>query len=257
MAEEKQASPEPETVPPADETTHADTEAEALRSTATTTDNLPVDGPVDNREARDSDDEPAGGDAPQVAPTAWQAVWAPQYNAYYFYNAQTGETTWTNPLQAEVSASTSGSMSNTSATPAAANSDDAAAQAGDLQSTYTPQQLAALQEGIDPYLAYLDPSLGVAGPSAETFQARFNARTGAFTAMDARDPSHLSEYERAKRMSEVFFDVNKWESDLQAQHAQEKEESGKKRKRPSKKDLERFKEQKRQKKIAKTAWLRT
>jgi len=34
-------------------------------------------------------------------------------------------------------------------------------------------------------------------------------------------------------------------------------EGDKKRKRPSKKDLERFKQQKKQKKIAKTAWLRT
>lgn len=76
-----------------------------------------------------------------------------------------------------------------------------------------------------------------------------------------------------KRMSEFYFDVNKWEEDLAREHEQSEETSGKKRKRPTKKDLvsvfsmytisflafvqERFKEQKRLKKIAKTAWLRT
>jgi len=91
---------------------------------------------------------------------------------------------------------------------------------------------------------------------AGTFAAKFNARTGAFTRMDARDPSHLSETERAKRMSAVYFDVGAWEQEVE-QRVQEEEAAGKKRKRPSKKDLERFKEQKRLKKIAKTAWLRT
>jgi len=38
-----------------------------------------------------------------------------------------------------------------------------------------------------------------------------------------------------KRMSEFYFDVNKWEEDLATQ--QEGEGSGKKRKRPTKKDL--------------------
>jgi len=93
-----------------------------------------------------------------------------------------------------------------------------------------------------------------------TFTAKFNARTGAFTAGDARDPSHLSEFERAKRMSEFYFDVSAWEKDVEARKRAEKEAEesgvGEKRKRPNKKDLERFKEQKKQKKIAKTAWLR-
>jgi len=75
-------------------------------------------------------------------------------------------------------------------------------------------------------------------------------------------------------MSEFYFDVNAWENQL-AEHGgsiQGPESESKKRKKPSKKDLvsvssmprtklnfsqERFKEQKRQKKIAKTAWLRT
>ncbi|KAK0210262.1 hypothetical protein DFS33DRAFT_1291832 [Desarmillaria ectypa] len=144
----------------------------------------------------------------------WQAIFSPQHSAYYFYNAVTGQTTWENPLipspqfQPEAAASLSSSSYD-----------------------------AALAAGIDPSLAYLDPSL-TAGPSGSvgpyTATAKFNARTGRFTANDARDPSHMSEYERAKRMSEFYFDVGAWEAQ---RDQQQQEEDVKKRKRPSKKDL--------------------
>jgi hypothetical protein len=141
-------------------------------------------------------------------------------------------------------------------------------------------QEAAAAQGIDPSLAHLDPSL--AGPSAPggayNYSARFNAHTGTFTRPDGRDPTHLSEYERMKRMSSVYFNMEQWEQEVAQRKQQEDEDAanGKKRKRPTKKDLvrrslfpqvlrtlivfrlqERFKEQKRLKKIAKTAWLRT
>jgi hypothetical protein len=78
-----------------------------------------------------------------------------------------------------------------------------------------------------------------------TFQAKFNARTGQFAPMSSRTPGHLSEFERAKRMSEFYFDVNKWEEDLAKRGGrlmgeegeQEDDGTGKKRKRPTKKDL--------------------
>ncbi|CDO68608.1 hypothetical protein BN946_scf184996.g39 [Trametes cinnabarina] len=119
---------------------------------------------------------------------------------------------------------------------------------------------AAVAQGIDPALAHLDPSLlaGPSNPGAFTYTAKFNARTGAFAKTDARDPSHLSEFERAKRMSEFYFDVNAWEREVEMRKLQEaQEEESRKRKRPTKKDIERFKEKKKQKKLAKTAWLRT
>lgn len=120
-------------------------------------------------------------------------------------------------------------------------------------------QAAAAAQGIDPALAFLDPSLIASTsstPQAFTYTAKFNARTGAFTRPDGRDPTHVSEYERARRMSEAYFDVGEWEKEVAQRKAQEEAE-GKKKKKPTKKDLERFKEQKRLKKIAKTAWLRT
>ncbi|KAH9968043.1 hypothetical protein BC827DRAFT_1116192, partial [Russula dissimulans] len=214
----------------------------------------------------------------------WQAIWSPMHNAYYFYNAVTHETTWVNPLQpAAAAAATAGdkqdpSAPSTSTPPSAPASSVAAADTNAQEedpssgssSGATPvpasvAQIYALQEaavaqGIDPSLAHLDPSL--AGPSAPggayNFTAKFNAHTGTFTRPDGRDPTHLSEYERMKRMSSVYFNMEQWEQEVAQRKEREDEDAanGKKRKRPSKKDLDRFKEQKRLKKIAKTAWLR-
>ncbi|KAI0697618.1 hypothetical protein C8T65DRAFT_661767 [Cerioporus squamosus] len=182
---------------------------------------------------------------------AWQAVWSPAHNAYYFYNSVTQETTWTNPLQPNAEAGPSNS------TPASAEAVGAPATSSSSFDLYA----AAAAQGIDPALAHLDPSLAASGsaPGAFTYAAKFNARTGAFARPDGRDPSHLSEYERAKRMSEFYFDVNAWEQEVEKRKLEEaqEEEEGRKRKKPTKKDLERFKEQKRQKKLAKTAWLRS
>jgi hypothetical protein len=71
-------------------------------------------------------------------------------------------------------------------------------------------QAAAIAAGIDPSLAYLDPSLAAstsaaAGPAPNTFTAKFNARTGAFTAGGARDPGHLSEFEVSVSSSPSFI----------------------------------------------------
>jgi len=169
----------------------------------------------------------------------WQAIFAPQYNAYYFYNSQTGETTWTNPLQPSelITPNAPSSDPNTlyDFTPPDSESSSSTFQ-------YTALQAAALAQGIDPSLAHLDPSLLTTTAPAScgpipSFQAKFNARTGAFTRPDARTPGHLSEYERMKRMSEFYFDVKAWEDQLMEQKTQEEEGSGKKRKRPTKKDL--------------------
>ncbi|KAJ3501248.1 hypothetical protein NLJ89_g9427 [Agrocybe chaxingu] len=205
--------------------------------------------------------------APTTDPSQWQAVYAPQYNAYYFYNSVTQETTWTNPLQPQSSTSqtTLASAASTDE-PATETNAEASTSTGPpqtaAQARYAALQAAAAQQGIDPLLAHLDPTL-LTPADLPTFTARFNARTGKFAPDSSRTPGHLSEYERAKRMSEFYFDVNKWEEQLAerggSNMAEEGDEggSGKKRKRPTKKDLERFKEQKKQKKIAKTAWLRT
>ncbi|KAI0301315.1 hypothetical protein BC826DRAFT_1101932 [Russula brevipes] len=244
----------------------------------------------------DSEPVPSSTSAAAASSGSWQAIWSPAHNAYYFFNAHTHETTWVNPLQPSTATtpsaasqatpdpsaalststitSTNPSTSTSSAAPVPSAADANAQEEGSSSgssSGATPvpasvAQIYALQEaaaaqGIDPSLAHLDPSL--AGPSAPgsayNFSARFNAHTGTFTRPDGRDPTHLSEYERMKRMSSVYFNMEEWEQEVAQRKISEDEDAanGKKRKRPTKKDLDRFKEQKRLKKIAKTAWLRT
>lgn len=209
--------------------------------------------------------------------TAWQAIFSPQHNAYYFFNTVTQETTWVNPLQPE--ASGSGASGSTEEGTSSKSEPEAEASSAEQQATgqagpgpgsmshYTALQEAALAQGIDPALAHLDPSLlsGVPGRPVDAsgiplFTAKFNRHTGAFAKTSARDPGHFSEYERAKRMSEFYFDVNQWEDQLASQGGSikgtEEDQESKKRKRLTKTDMERFKEQKKQKKLAKTAWLR-
>lgn len=148
-----------------------------------------------------------------ATPNAWQAIFSPQHNAYYFYNTLTNETTWTNPLQPEPSTSSAAPAAEGDATDAASptastskspqpESAESRIQTGPSASTssYVALQAAAIAQGIDPSLAYLDPSLvspsAISGPApSHTYTAKFNARTGAFSTATARDPGHLSEYE--------------------------------------------------------------
>jgi hypothetical protein len=198
----------------------------------------------------------------------WQAIWSPAHNAYYFHNSTTRETTWVNPLQQgqqqQAVEGSNGKGKEKATGDENANEDDktegqdegdeddqgnaagpstTSATTGTVPTTTTPalsqweqMQANAIAQGIDPSLAHLDPSLA-AGPSLPSgaFTARFNAKTGAFTATDGRDPSHLSEYERAKRMSQFYFDVGAWEEELEQRD--DAEEEKKKKRKPSKKDL--------------------
>ena len=281
-------------------------------STGTTTDDKQEPSALTTSTTAGGDGS-GGGNGVPTAPNSgtyaagnWQAIWSPAHNAYYFYNSLTRETTWVNPLQQgqqqQVVEGSNGKGKEKATGDENASEDDktegqdqgdeddqgndagpstTSATTGSVPTTTTPalsqweqMQANAIAQGIDPSLAHLDPSLA-AGPSLPSgaFTARFNAKTGAFTATDGRDPSHLSEYERAKRMSQFYFDVGAWEEELEQRDAAEEEK--KKKRKPSKKDLvssvssnssigdltrelqDRFKEQKRQKKIAKTAWLRT
>lgn len=120
--------------------------------------------------------------------TTWQAIFAPQYNTYYFYNPVTQETTWVNPLQQpqpEASTSSSITAPSSSATGTSVvetetetevqvqnegegededEEEDTGAHGTSITASaaaarYAALQEAALAQGIDPLLAHLDPSL--------------------------------------------------------------------------------------------------
>ena len=229
-----------------------------------------ADAPRSGQPSAEPTPTPSSTSATTASAGSWQAIWSPMHNAYYFYNAVTHETTWVNPLEPAAGSSTTSTGSTTTATPDPSapsaststlaapepsapdsNSQEEGPASASSSSGATPvpatvAQIYALQEaaaaqGIDPSLAYLDPSL--AGPSAPgaayNFSARFNAHSGTFTRPDGRDPTHLSEYERMKRMSSVYFNMDQWEQEVAQRKQQEDEDAanGKKRKRPTKKDL--------------------
>ena len=184
-------------------------------------------------------------DEPEPTQNEWQAIWAPTHNAYYFYNSRTTETTWVNPLDPSSSASGSAAQPQTDSQPAPPeDKPKEEAEKKDEIGEAPPRDLSYLN-GIDPDLAYLDPTLAVPPTGAKgpvpTFTARFGARSGAFTAMDGRRPGHLSEAARAARMSSVYFDTEAWEREVAERDAKAKAEAeagaGDKRKRLTKADI--------------------
>ncbi|QRV98795.1 hypothetical protein RhiJN_26814 [Ceratobasidium sp. AG-Ba] len=211
------------------------------------------------------DENPPLPDEPVPTQNEWQAIWSPAHNAYYFYNSRTAETTWVNPLEPPAASSSNSdpAAAPTPSTSSAQPQPEVAAAAPTEPEEKPPQDLSYLN-GIDPELAYLDPSLAVPPTGAKgpvpTFTARFGARSGKFTAMDGRQPEHLSEAARAQRMSSVYFDTAAWEREIAERDAKAKADReagvGDKRKRVTKEDIERFKAQKQAKKALRNAWLR-
>ncbi|KAK4705249.1 hypothetical protein P7C70_g956, partial [Phenoliferia sp. Uapishka_3] len=170
----------------------------------------------------------------------WQAVWSADANAYYFWNQEKNLTTWENPL-------TTASTSTSLATPSTSAS--AADPRGQVD-----------YGGIDPELAYLDPSLSrssTTGSAAPSFQARFNSRTGRFQGDPSMNPDRISEYSRGERQQEVFYNTQAWQASLEGKgikRAGEEAEGGK-RKKVTAKDVERFKAKKLDKKKRSQGWL--
>ncbi|KWU42190.1 hypothetical protein RHOSPDRAFT_4929, partial [Rhodotorula sp. JG-1b] len=145
----------------------------------------------------------------------------------------TNETTWSNPRQ---SASGPGDTS----VPSIATDLTAAA----------PSREKGEEGGlppIDPDLAWLDPSAARAGAGRSVTQtARFNARTGRFQADPSLNPDRISDFQRGQRQQEAYYDVRGWESTLAGQGLKRSDDSTPEgeRKRPSAKELERFRQAK-------------
>jgi len=149
--------------------------------------------PGDEGETENNGEGEQGGSSSNATPTPtaavpqWQAIWSPEYNAYYFFNPTTQETTWTNPLQPEASSSTSAEAAATSAATQGTEDQAEGSSTGPVLSGVAAQhaalQAAALAQGIDPLLAHLDPSLlastvpGSTGPAGSFYTTILNAIT--------------------------------------------------------------------------------
>ncbi|GJN92851.1 hypothetical protein Rhopal_005889-T1 [Rhodotorula paludigena] len=197
---------------------------------------------------------------PEPPKDAWQAVFSQEANAWYFWNAETGETTWSNPRDAPA-ASTSSAAASASTAPADPSAPSTSTPADPASAA--PSDPNAFPE-IDPDLAWLDPAAAArsrpgGGGASVTQTARFNARTGRFQADPALTPDRIGEFQRGQRQQEAYYDVAGWEASLAGKGlkrgAEETDEQGAKR-RPSSKQVEKFrqaKEDKKRKKI--NAWL--
>jgi len=164
--------------------------------------------------------------------------------AWYFWNANTGEVTWTNPLEPTLASSTHAAP----ARPAAPTPVQPPLPLGPPPpSTRAHDPSFGLSStDIDPDLAHLLPpdQRGMAQADQGSQKALFNSRTGRFTASDyAYSVDHLDEYNRAKRMSSHYFDVDAWEKQKAEEHAKRKrdEEMGvSSQKKITKKDMVSF-----------------
>ncbi|PWN17782.1 hypothetical protein BCV69DRAFT_121956 [Microstroma glucosiphilum] len=196
--------------------------------------------------------------APQAEGHPWQAA----HNAYYFWNSQTNTTTWVNPLQEEGSSSASGAASN----PRASTSAVPQQQQQQQQPEMLSEEDLARQAGIDPELAHLDPALYA---SQLRMAASSAASSGSASLAADRDPqSRFSQTSKAKRQMSAYFDVEAWEQQREAEHAAQVQaladesgagyagvKRGKGNRHPSKKEVQEFKERKRERKKAKLGWL--
>ncbi|GAA6014278.1 hypothetical protein JCM10207_005406 [Rhodosporidiobolus poonsookiae] len=173
---------------------------------------------------------------------SWQAAFSAEAHAWYFWNSETGETTWTNPRDPV----------------AVAGSSDEPASAADGGSTAPPESSTSGLPPIDPDLAWLDPAAATRSSGGGLAQAaRFNARTGRFQGDPAMTPDRISDFQRGQRQQEAYYDVEGWEASLQGRGIKRGSPAeADDKKRPSSKQVEQFrraKEDKKRKKL--NAWL--
>ncbi|GAA5940485.1 WW domain-containing protein [Sporobolomyces koalae] len=189
---------------------------------------------------------------PSSEPDPWQAVFSPEANGWYFWNSKTNETTWTNPRDP-----TTASTPSTAPHPPLPTEEP-------TDSQQPPESSNALPP-IDPDLAWLDPAAAARGSSSSTAAqtARFNARTGRFQVENHHlTPDRISDYQRSNRQQEAYYDVKGWEQQLDGKGLKRSAtdsnalDASETRKRPSSKQVEKFKQQKQDKKKKKlTSWL--
>lgn len=123
----------------------------------------------------------------------------------------------------------------------------------------------ARQAGIDPELAHLDPALYA---SQLRMAASSSAASSAGWKGDLDPQARFSQTSKAKRQMSAYFDVEAWEQQREAEHAAQAQalaedsgggyagtKRGKGNRHPSKKEVQEFKERKRERKKAKLGWL--
>ncbi|KAK6516958.1 hypothetical protein TWF506_006838 [Arthrobotrys conoides] len=212
----------------------------------------PLKGEPDDGSAKDlpsshenDEDEPEEGELPPLPPgpppeeppsDGWEAIWEPNAGQYYFYNHQTGETTWTNPRVPPTEVES-------------APTTDAKPETSMPYTGYDP----AIHGDYDPTASYAQQPERTPSPTLDPYvaHAAFNRFTGKF--QNGPGAERLTDENRAKRQMEIYFDV-----DAAANcHDGRSLKAERQAKKLTKKEVKAFREKTRLKKEEKKrAWLR-
>lgn len=168
----------------------------------------------------------------------WQPIWDDTYQAYYFYNSHTNETTWTNPRVPEATAVVGD--------PPLPLEDEP-----DPNLTYNP----AIHGDYDPTAPYAQQN-NTASAQTDEYVARgaFNRFTGKFQpASSRRVPENYNDENKSRRQMEFYFDVDAAASTHDGRSLKAERQTRK----LSRKEVREFQEKRKARKEEKRkAWLR-
>ncbi|KAH0606236.1 uncharacterized protein H6S33_003897 [Morchella sextelata] len=226
----------------------------ALAAQQTSRESSREEGEEDSSEEEGEEPEPppeATSSQPPLPPEAppteaedsdgWQPIWDGTYQAYYFYNSHTNETTWTNPRVPEA----------TLATAVAGDPPLPLEDEPDPNLTYNP----AIHGDYDPTAPYAQVQ-NAAGAQGDEYVARgaFNRFTGKFQpAASRRVPENYNDENKSRRQMEFYFDVDAAASTHDGRSLKAERQTRK----LSRKEVREFQEKRKARKEEKRkAWLR-
>jgi hypothetical protein len=225
-------------------------------SVTATSDNSPspatdqaIDAPTENKSANESSASEAESSKDQTQDASvsteagyttqwgpWQTCWDEHYQAYYYWNSETNESTWTCPWWSETGQSSTSTTTTT---------------------TYSAQGTEEYDEDAEIYAEFMgiNPKAQRAqsnvGQPEYVVEGRFNVRTGRFQANPLLDPERHTQAARMARQCQVFFDYDSF-----VEQRGQAAASGKRRRPLTKKQLEIVKRRRKEKKEAKKReWL--
>lgn len=202
----------------------------------------------DEREEGEEPEPEDGGEQPPLPPEAppgndgiddgWQPVWDETYQAYYFYNSLTNETTWTNPRVPTAKPALAGD-------PPLPLEDEP-----DPNLTYNP----AIHGDYDPSAPYAQQPAAVAPGDEYVARGAFNRFTGKFQpATSRRVPETYNDENKTRRQMEFYFDVDAAASTHDGRSLKAERQTRK----LSRKEVKQFQEKRKARKEEKRkAWLR-
>ncbi|KAI8327334.1 hypothetical protein EDC96DRAFT_98235 [Choanephora cucurbitarum] len=159
----------------------------------------------------------------------WTPVWDDNAQAYYWWNTETNETTWHNPLETKSDNPLDFLLDRID---------------NEVKKKLDGDQPKEQTEGQQDYNYYYDPSM-------YTSQAHFNARTGRFTTqadVERLNPENLSIESRATRQMQNYFDVDLYTEQRNQERMLVQSGRVPKRKPLTRKEVEYFKRMKKEKK---------